>query len=202
MQVKLDVGPPYGKIEVKVDLPSQYPFEPPKMAITSKIYHPNVYKDSGRVCMRWIFFNLKSLPWVGLIVAFSWAFYNLVRKKIKIDTDIGLLIESLYIFPFALIAFCLIAQNNLNDFNLNNLSLATLIILAGPMTLIPLFLYVKGVELSGLGPSGMVFFIVPTGQFLLGFFYFNENFSTDKFISFIFIWIAVLIYLRDLYENN
>ena len=52
MQVKLDVGPPYGKIEVKVDLPSQYPFEPPKMAITSKICHPNVYKDSGRVCMR------------------------------------------------------------------------------------------------------------------------------------------------------
>ena len=36
-----------------------------------------------------IFFNLKSLPWVGLIVAFSWAFYNLVRKKIEIDTDIG-----------------------------------------------------------------------------------------------------------------
>ena len=67
---------------------------------------------------------------------------------------------------------------------------------------IPLFLYIKGVEKCGLGPSGMVFFIVPTGQFLLGFFYFNEPFSTDKFISFIFIWIAVLIYLRDLYENN
>ena len=39
-----------------------------------------------------ILFNLKSLPWVGLIVALSWAFYNLVRKKIIIDTDIGLLI--------------------------------------------------------------------------------------------------------------
>ena len=52
-----------------------------------------------------IFFNLKSLPWVGLIVAFSWAFYNLVRKKINVDTDIGLLIESLYILPFALLFF-------------------------------------------------------------------------------------------------
>ena len=38
-----------------------------------------------------IFFNLKSLPWVGLIVAFSWAFYNLLRKKIQVDTDVGLL---------------------------------------------------------------------------------------------------------------
>ena len=57
-----------------------------------------------------IFFNLKSLPWVGLIVAFSWAFYNLVRKKLNIDTDVGLLIESLYIFPFALIVFYLILK--------------------------------------------------------------------------------------------
>ena len=65
-----------------------------------------------------IIFNLKSLPWVGLIVAFSWAFYNLVRKKIEIDTDIGLLIESLFIFPFALFAFYLIAKNGFNDFNL------------------------------------------------------------------------------------
>jgi len=77
-----------------------------------------------------------------------------------------------------------------------------MIFLAGPMTVIPLFFYVKGVELSGLGPSGMIFFIAPTGQFLLGFFYFNEPFSSQKFLSFILIWIAVSIYLKDLYETN
>ena len=57
-----------------------------------------------------IFLNLKSLPWVGIIVALSWAFYNLVRKKILVDTDIGLLVESLYILPFALITFYLITS--------------------------------------------------------------------------------------------
>ena len=77
-----------------------------------------------------------------------------------------------------------------------------LLFLAGPMTVIPLFLYVRGVKLSGLGPSGLIFFITPTGQFLLGFFYYNEPFSMDKFLSFILIWFAVFIYLRDLYENN
>ena len=66
------------------------------------------------------FYNLESLPWVGLIVAISWAFYNLVRKKINVDTDIGLLIESLFIFPFALFAFYLIAKNGQNDFNILN----------------------------------------------------------------------------------
>ena len=149
-----------------------------------------------------IFFNLKSLPWVGLIVAFSWAFYNLVRKKILIDTDIGLLIESLYIFPFALIGFYLITKNGFNDFTLSNPELSLFLILAGPMTVIPLFLYVRGVELIGLGPTGMIFYITPTLQFILGYFYYNEEFSLIKFLSFIIIWIAVIIYLKDLYETN
>ena len=149
-----------------------------------------------------IFFNLKSLPWVGLIVAFSWAFYNLVRKKINVDTDIGLLIESLFIFPFALIAFYLITKNGFNDFNLSDPGFSLFLILAGPMTVIPLFLYVRGVELIGLGPTGMIFYITPTLQFILGYFYYSEDFSLVKFLSFIIIWVAVIIYLKDLYENN
>ena len=70
------------------------------------------------------------------------------------------------------------------------------------MTVCPLFLYVRGVELSGLGPAGMIFYITPTLQFLLGYFYYGEPFSTIKFVSFILIWIAVIIYLKDLYETN
>jgi len=149
-----------------------------------------------------LFYNLKSLPWVGLVVAFSWAFYNLVRKKINVDTDLGLLIESLFIFPFALITFYLITKNSLNDFSVSNISLSLFLILAGPMTVIPLFLYVRGVELIGLGPTGMIFYITPTLQFILGYFYYNEEFSVVKFVSFILIWIAVIIYLKDLYEKN
>ena len=150
----------------------------------------------------YLLFNLNSLPWVGFAVAFLWSIYNLLRKKINVDTDIGLFIESLFILPIALVIFYLIFKNNLNDFSLANPSLLGLIFLAGPMTVIPLFLYIKGVKLSGLGASGMIFFITPTGQFLLGFFYYNESFSTEKLISFIIIWIAVFIYLKDLYENH
>ena len=150
----------------------------------------------------YLLFNFDSLPWVGFAVAFLWSIYNLLRKKINVDTDIGLFIESLFIFPLAIIILYFIIQNNVNDFSLSNPSLMALLFLAGPMTVIPLFLYVKGVELSGLGPSGMIFFITPTGQFLLGFFYYNETFSIHKFLSFILIWIAVSIYLKDLYEHN
>ena len=150
----------------------------------------------------YLLFNFDSLPWVGFSVAFLWSIYNLLRKKINVDTDIGLFIESLFILPLAIVILYFIIQNNVNDFSLSNPSLMALLFLAGPMTVIPLFLYVKGVELSGLGPTGMIFFIAPTGQFLLGFFYYNETFSIHKFLSFILIWIAVSIYLKDLYEHN
>ena len=149
-----------------------------------------------------IFFNYKAIPWVGLIVALSWSLYNLIRKKINVETDIGLLIESLFILPFVLIIFYIITINGFNDFSMSNPGLSLFLILAGPMTVIPLFLYVRGVELIGLGPTGMIFYITPTLQFILGYFYYNEDFSIIKFVSFIIIWIAVIIYLKDLYETS
>tara|TARA_B110000196_G_scaffold272859_1_gene248993 strand:- start:748 stop:1629 length:882 start_codon:yes stop_codon:yes gene_type:complete len=148
------------------------------------------------------FLSLKSIPWVGIIVALTWSFYNLLRKKINVKTDIGLLIESLFLLPFAILIFYFITQKGLNDFTFSDPSLMILLFLAGPMTVIPLFLYIRGVELCGIGPAGMIFYITPTFQFILGFFYYNEPFSTTKLVSFILIWIAVFIYLKDLYENN
>jgi len=150
----------------------------------------------------YLLYKFNSVPLVGISVGLAWSIYNLLRKTINVDTDIGLLVESLFILPFAIIVFYFIVRNNFNDFSFSNPSLMFLLILAGPMTIIPLFLHIKGVELAGLGPSGMIFYIVPTLHFILGYFYYNEPFSTDKFISFILIWIAVFIYLKDLYENN
>ena len=150
----------------------------------------------------YLLLKFSTLPWVGFSVAILWSLYNLLRKKINVETDIGLLIESLFILPIILVIFYLTISTNQNNFVFSDIGLMGIIFLAGPMTVIPLFMYVKGVELAGLGASGMVFFITPTAQFLLGFFYFNEPFSNEKFISFILIWIAVFIYLKDLYEKD
>ena len=149
-----------------------------------------------------LLFNLESFPWVGIFVAIFWSVYNLLRKKIDVDTDIGLFIESLFALPLALVFLYFIFQNNFNNFSTNEPLSIFLLFLSGPMTVIPLFFYIKGLEKAGLSTSGMIFFITPTSQFLLGYLYFNEPFSPEKLISFIFIWIAVFIYMRDLYENN
>ena len=150
----------------------------------------------------YLLLNFTSFPWVGFLVAIFWSVYNLLRKKINVDTDVGLFIESIIMLPFVIISFYFLFKNNHNDFTLSDPNIMVMLFLAGPMTVIPLFLYIKGLENAGLSTCGMIFFITPTSQFLLGYFYFNEPFSVEKFISFIFIWIAVFIYMRDLYENN
>jgi len=146
----------------------------------------------------YLLFNFVSVPWTGLIVAITWSTYSLLRKKISVDSDVGLLVESLFITPLALIIFYLITLDGNYYFTLSNPKIAFWLFLAGPMTVIPLFLFLKGVDLAGLGASGMIFFITPTCQFLLGYFYYNEYFDFNKLIGFIIIWIAVAIYLHDL----
>src|SRR5210317_1291339 len=74
-----------------------------------------------------LIFSIKSLPWVGIVVGISWGFYNLIRKKINVDTDIGLLIESLFILLFALIAFYYVYEKGLNDFSFSNPELSLFI---------------------------------------------------------------------------
>ena len=145
-----------------------------------------------------LLFNFESPPWIGLTVALCWSTYNLIRKKIDIPADVGLFIETLLLSPIAILVFYFISKDGNNFFTLSDLNLAFILFLAGLMTLVPLYLYLKGVELAGLGTTGMIFFLAPTGQFLLGFFYFEESFNVVKLLSFCIIWVAVFIYLKDL----
>ena len=150
------------------------------------------------ISVTYLLINFASVPWTGLIVGITWSTYSLLRKKVHVESDIGLLIESLFITPLALIVFYLISIDGNYYFSFSDPKIAFWLFLAGPMTVIPLFLFLKGVNLAGLGTSGIIFFITPTCQFLLGAFYYNEYFDFNKLIGFIIIWIAVAIYLHDL----
>ena len=117
-----------------------------------------------------LLFNFRAVPWIGLTVAITWSTYNLLRKKINVQTDIGLFIETLFFLPVALILFYFISQKGLNDFNFSNPKNIFWLFLAGPITVVPLYLYLRGVELSGLGTSGMIFLLHLPANFYLVFF--------------------------------
>ena len=171
--------------------------------LNEKLNNKRIISILAVICSSiYLLFNLNSFPWVGFLVAFFWSFYNLLRKKINVDTDIGLFIESIYILPIAIVACYFVYSTGNNDFSYEQPKNILMLFLCGLMTVIPLFLFIKGLEKTTMATSGLIFFVTPTSQFLLGFFYFNEPFNTVKLISFIIIWIAVFVYLHDLYENK
>ena len=146
----------------------------------------------------YLLIKLGDVPWIGITVAVTFSLYGLIRKKIKVTSDIGLLIETLLISPIAIGLFIFLIKESTNVFSLNEPVLSFYLFWAGLITLIPLFWYTKGFGLIGIGPASIIFFLTPTAQFFLGLYYFNEPLILDKLISFIFIWIAVIIYLNEL----
>ena len=146
----------------------------------------------------YLLIEFKSVPWIGLTVAITFSLYTLIRKKINISSDIGLFFETLLISPIALILFGSLVFNGTNIFGFANPTLSFYLFFSGFMTLIPLFMYIKGFELIGIGPASMIFFLTPTSQFFLSIFYLDQPLELGKLISFLFIWIAVIIYLNEL----
>jgi chloramphenicol-sensitive protein RarD len=146
----------------------------------------------------YLLIKLGEVPWIGITVAVTFSLYGLIRKKVKVSSDIGLLVETLLISPIAVCLFIYLVKYNSNIFSISEPVLSFYLFWAGLMTLIPLFWYTKGFSFIGIGPASMIFFLTPTAQFFLGLFYFNEPLILDKLISFIFIWIAVIIYLNEL----
>jgi len=152
------------------------------------------------VSLSLIYFLLKlnELPWIGLTVAITFSLYGLIRKKINVSSDIGLLIETLLISPIAIFLFIYLVNFDLNVFSFSEPLMSFYLFWAGFMTLIPLFLYTMGFNLIGIGPASMILFLTPTSQFILGVFVFNEVLTLEKLFGFSIIWLAVIIYLNEL----
>ena len=163
-------------------------------------YNRNKIISIALVVLALIYFliELGEIPWIGVTLAFTFSLYGLIRKKIKVSSDIGLLIETLLLSPIAIILFIILKNNSLNIFSMSEPLLSFYLFWAGLMTLVPLFWYTKGFKLIGIGPASMIFFLTPTSQFFLGLYYFSEPLILNKLIAFIFIWIAVIIYLNEL----
>lgn len=142
--------------------------------------------------------KLNELPWIGLTVAITFSLYGLIRKKIKVSSDIGLLIETLLISPIAIGIFIYLINIDINIFSPREPLLSFYLFWAGFMTLVPLFLFTLGFKIIGIGPASMILFLTPTSQFILGVFFFNEILTFEKLLGFIIIWLAVSIYLNEL----
>lgn len=147
-------------------------------------------------------FNYGVFPWISLILAFTFATYGLLKKFITINSIYSLTIETLFITPIALLFLLFFNQSN-NNFTDLPTFIIILLIGAGIATAIPLVLFGKAVQVLSLSFIGILQYLAPTIMLLLGIFLYDETFSTAHLISFVLIWIALIIYITStLIENS
>ena len=143
-----------------------------------------------------------SVPVVALALAFSFGFYGLLRKKVALDAQTGLFIETLMMLPLAAIFVLFIANSPTADLLNNPLNLNLLLIAAGIVTTLPLLCFTGAATRLKLSTLGFFQYIGPSLMFLLAVTLYNEAFSTDKAITFAFIWGALVIFSFDGLKNN
>lgn len=140
-----------------------------------------------------------SVPWVALTLAFTFAFYGLLRKIMPVDGMVSLSIETGLMTPFCLAYLgWLAADGRITGGDLPSLAL---LMLAGPVTTVPLLFFGAAAPRLRLSTLGILQYITPTGQFLLAVLAFDEPFSTPQLVSFACIWIALAIYSAGAYRQ-
>lgn len=137
-----------------------------------------------------------SLPWVSLALGFSFGFYGMFRKKLKMNAQIGLLLETLLLFPVALIYMVWFTNTPTSQFSNNSLQLNLLLLSAGLVTTIPLLCFTAAATRLKLSTLGFIQYIGPSLMFLLALFY-GEPFTTHKAITFGLIWVGLIIFTYD-----
>ncbi|WP_415896282.1 EamA family transporter RarD [Neptuniibacter sp. QD72_48] len=134
------------------------------------------------------------LPWVALTLATSFSIYSVLRKKIPIDSITGLLVETLWLFPMALVYMIwLSSQNNFVLLN-GSTEVQVLLLAAGLVTSLPLIAFAAGARRLSLTMVGLLQYIGPSIAFLIAVFYYNEPMDQDRLITFVMIWIALAIF--------
>ncbi|MFF7681892.1 EamA family transporter RarD [Microbacterium sp. NPDC007973] len=140
-----------------------------------------------------------AFPWIALTLAFSFGFYGLVKKQIgpAVDAVSGLTLESMWLLPVAVIQLIFVA-------NLTGITLGTagvlhtvLLLLAGAVTAVPLLLFASGARRVPLTVIGLLQFVAPIIQFIIGVWVLNEPMTLERWVGFALVWVALVMLSVD-----
>jgi chloramphenicol-sensitive protein RarD len=140
---------------------------------------------------------LGSLPIISLALAGTFGIYGLLRKKMHIDSFIGLLIESLLMLPIALVYWLFFVESSSSNMLLNTWNLNVILIMAGVVTTAPLLCFTAAAKRLPLSTLGFFQYVGPSIMFVLATLLYQEPLVLSKVTTFIFIWAALAIYTFD-----
>ena len=138
-----------------------------------------------------------NVPYLAIIIGLSFALYGAMKKTIKAESEVSICMETMSVLPLAL-AFIVYAQ--LSGYTtFSSLSNTEMLLLAasGAVTSIPLMLFAKGIRKTSITTSGILMYINPTLQLLVGVLIYNEVFTKMNAITFAFVWAAVILFVLD-----
>jgi chloramphenicol-sensitive protein RarD len=146
----------------------------------------------------WLTWQAGTVPWIALALAASFGGYGLLRKTAALGALEGLSFETMVLFPLAAGYVIWLTVHGENAFiNAPSDTTRLLLIAAGPITAIPLLLFASGARRIPLSVLGLLQYLSPTLQFLLGVWLFQEPFSADRLVGFALIWIALALFALE-----
>ena len=133
------------------------------------------------------------LPWVSLALAISFGIYGLLRKTVAVESLEGLTVEAIILAPVSLAFIVYMVSSQQGAFLRNGVATDLLLILAGPLTAIPLLLFAAGARLVRLSTMGFLQYLAPSISLLIAVFLYGEKFTHAHAITFALIWSALAL---------
>ena len=145
----------------------------------------------------WLAMQAGRLPWIALVLALSFGFYGLLRKVAVLGALEGLALETLVLAPVAAVVLGWWAWQGQGALVQGTPATVGWLLLAGPMTAVPLLLFAAGARLIPMSTLGILQYISPSLQFALGGWLFHEPFEPARLVGFVLIWAALLVYSME-----
>lgn len=137
-------------------------------------------------------------PFLGLILAFSFGFYGLLKKQVKLSATASLTAESLIMSPVAIGYLVYLSRQGESTFAAHGAGHALLLVSSGLATAAPLLLFGIGAKKVPLSTIGLMQYITPTMQMTIAIFIAGEHLEPARWIGYIIIWVAVAVFITDL----
>ena len=142
----------------------------------------------------WLTVQTGRLPWIALVLALTFGFYGLLRKVASLGALEGLVLETMLLAPVTMAVLGYWAWQGQGVLLHGDAAAIGWLLLAGPLTAIPLLLFAAGARRIPMATMGILQYISPTLQFALGVWIFNEPFQVSRLLGFALIWAALLVY--------
>jgi chloramphenicol-sensitive protein RarD len=142
----------------------------------------------------WLTLGVGQLPWIGLTIAVTFSLYGLLRKTAPLGPLEGLAVETLVMLPLAALFLLLPYSGSSHSFTAGDPVLSALLFAAGPITAVPLLLFAFGARRIPMSMLGLLQYIGPSIQLLLGIWLYHEPFGGNRLIGFALIWVGLFLY--------